>query len=126
MKIAIPTANGVLCAHFGHCQEFAIVEIDPEKKEIMNTEMQTPPPHEPGVLPRWLNQQGCNIIIAGGMGHRAISIFNQFGIQVIIGAPSQSPQEIVTAFMNDRLTVGENLCDSQGHHGQGGGCGSHG
>jgi len=126
MKIAIPTANGVLCAHFGHCQEFAIVQIDAEKKEIIKTEMQTPPLHEPGVLPRWLNQQGCNVIIAGGMGQRAISMFNQFGIQVVIGAPSQSTETIITAYLNDRLSVGENLCDSQGHDNQGSKCGSHG
>jgi predicted Fe-Mo cluster-binding NifX family protein len=129
MKIAIPTADGILCAHFGHCREFAIVHIDTEKKEIISTEMQTPPPHEPGVLPQWLNQLGCDVIIAGGMGQRAISMFNQFGIQVVIGAPSQNPEAVVAAFLNDSLTVSENPCDSQGHHshhGHGGGCGSHG
>ena len=49
MKIAIPTADGVLCPHFGHCQHFTIVEIDPESKSIIKSEAMTPPPHEPGV-----------------------------------------------------------------------------
>jgi predicted Fe-Mo cluster-binding NifX family protein len=26
--IAIPLENGVLCAHFGHCQTFAIVNVE--------------------------------------------------------------------------------------------------
>jgi hypothetical protein len=52
MKFAIPIADGKLTAHFGHCKEFAMVEV--EEKQILNTEMLDPPPHEPGVLPRWL------------------------------------------------------------------------
>ena len=27
MKFAIPLANGKLTAHFGHCQEFALIEV---------------------------------------------------------------------------------------------------
>lgn len=126
MRIAIPTANGLLCPHFGHCQQFAIIDVDNDKKEIIKTEMVTPPPHEPGVLPRWLGQQGCHIIIAGGMGQRAISMFNQSGIRVVIGAPAGDPGAIVADFLNDRLQVGGNLCDSSSHHGHGdGGCQSH-
>lgn len=34
-------------------------------------------PHEPGFLPVWLALQGVTHIIAGGMGQRAISLFNQ-------------------------------------------------
>ncbi|MFZ5981381.1 MAG: NifB/NifX family molybdenum-iron cluster-binding protein [Candidatus Zixiibacteriota bacterium] len=121
MRIAIPTANGQLCPHFGHCQQFAIIDVNIDTKEIIKTEMLTPPPHEPGVLPGWLGQQGCQIIIAGGMGQRAISMFNQNGIQVVIGAPSSDPGAIVTDFLNDRLQVGSNMCDSSSHHGHGGG-----
>ena len=32
MKFAIPLADGKLTAHFGHCQEFAIIEV--EENEI--------------------------------------------------------------------------------------------
>ena len=35
MKIAIPTAEGKLCAHFGHCEIFTFAEINPETKEII-------------------------------------------------------------------------------------------
>ncbi len=51
MKFAIPIADGKLTAHFGHCKEFAMVEV--EDKKILGTEMLDPPPHEPGVLPRF-------------------------------------------------------------------------
>lgn len=56
MGTAIPTAQGRLCAHFGHCEEFAFVEIDEKDKKITGVSKKTPPPHEPGVLPRWLVQ----------------------------------------------------------------------
>jgi predicted Fe-Mo cluster-binding NifX family protein len=111
MKIAVPTADGVLCSHFGHCERFAIIQVDPQKKEIIASEMLTPPPHEPGVLPSWLSQVGCNLIIAGGMGMRAIDMFKQYGVEVLIGAPNEKPDDIVRAYLNGTLQTGENVCD---------------
>jgi predicted Fe-Mo cluster-binding NifX family protein len=114
MKIAIPTAEGMLCPHFGHCQQFAIVDVDEEKKEIIGTSMMTPPPHEPGVLPQWISQMECSIVIAGGMGGRAMSMFSQNGITVICGAPAQNPEDIVMAYLKGELVTGANLCDEPG------------
>lgn len=116
MKIAIPTADGLLCAHFGHCQHFTLIDVDTDGKKILKSEALTPPPHEPGVFPVWLSQLGCNLIIAGGMGGRAVGIFQQNGIQVIIGAPSLEPEEVVSAYLNGVLTTGSNPCDDPGFH----------
>jgi len=126
MKIAIPTAEGQLCAHFGHCQQFVLFSVDTEKKVIIGKEAVPPPPHQPGVLPQWLNQLGCNVIIAGGMGHRAISLFDQFGISVITGVESGVPEDIVNAYLNDSLISGQNVCDNSAHHHDGSSCRSHG
>jgi predicted Fe-Mo cluster-binding NifX family protein len=109
MKIAIPIANGKLTAHFGHCQEFALVEV--EGNEITKTEMLVPPPHEPGVLPNWLHQLGADVIIAGGMGQRAVGLFQERGIKVLTGAPALTPEEIVNSYLNNTLMTGVNLCD---------------
>lgn len=109
MKIAIPLANGKLTAHFGHCQEFALVEV--EGNEIKKKETLVPPPHEPGVLPNWLHQQGADVIIAGGMGQRAVGLFSERGIKVVTGAPSLAPEELVTSYLNNTLMTGVNLCD---------------
>jgi len=117
MKIAIPTVNGVLCPHFGHCQQFAVLDVDPEKKYINKSELLTPPPHEPGVLPAWLSQMGCNLIIAGGMGGRAIDMFQRNGVEVVIGAPNGKPEDVVMAYLNQELTAGSNPCDDPGFHG---------
>lgn len=111
MKIAIPVANEKLCMHFGHCEQFAILEVDEKEKKIVNKDMKTPPPHEPGVIPRWVGQEGVDLVIAGGMGKKAQEIFNANGVKVLVGAPVGSPEEIVMAYLNGTLTTGANACD---------------
>lgn len=110
MKIALPLAEGQLCMHFGHCQQFALVDVDPEQRTIRGTTFLDPPPHEPGVLPRWLCEQGAEMIIAGGMGQRAQNLFTQSGVKVVVGAPGGEPEEIVRAFLHQQLQLGQNVC----------------
>lgn len=110
-RIAIPTSRGLLSLHFGHCDEFTMVDVDTEKKEIIGTEVLAAPEHEPGLLPKWLHEQGADLIIAGGMGSRAQMLFAQNGIDVVVGAPPASPQEIVKSYLCDTLQTGGNLCD---------------
>ncbi len=110
MKIAIPLANGKLCMHFGHCEQFALIDVDEAAKTIGSLSTVTPPPHEPGVLPRWLHEQGANVIIAGGMGQRAQALFAQNGIRVVVGAAGEDPARVVRAYMNGTLETGENFC----------------
>jgi len=109
MKFAIPLAQGVLCAHFGHSEQFAIV--DTQDGEIKGKELLTPPQHEPGVLPRWLQELGVKVVIAGGMGQRAQDLFNQNGIEVVVGAPSDEPESLIQNYLTGALATGENLCD---------------
>ena len=111
MKIAIPMADGKLCMHFGHCEQFALVEVDEAAKTITGTTYLTPPPHEPDVLPRWLHEQGANVIIAGGMGQRAQGIFAASSIKIVVGAPAETPEGVVSAYLSGTLQVGSNACD---------------
>lgn len=112
MKIAIPTANNKLCMHFGHCEVFTMMDTDPETAAIRTTTLLDPPPHEPGVLPHWLAQQGAEMIIAGGMGQQAQSLFEEQNIKVITGASGElTPNEVVTAYLNKTLSTGGNTCD---------------
>jgi ATP-binding protein involved in chromosome partitioning len=106
---AIPLAEGKLCSHFGHCEQFALVET--EKGKIKGKMMHTPPAHEPGVLPKWLHDLGVHIIIAGGMGSRAQQLFMENGIEVITGAPMDPPESLVNQYLAGLLVTGENVCD---------------
>jgi ATP-binding protein involved in chromosome partitioning len=111
MKIAIPLAEGRLSMHFGHCDQFALVDVDEATKTIGEVGTLTPPPHEPGVLPRWLHEQGANVIIAGGMGMRAQQLFTQNDIQVVVGASAEPPEALVESFLDGTLSTGQNACD---------------
>lgn len=111
MKIAIPLANGRLAMHFGHCEQFALVDVDEATRQNRGTVVLTPPLHEPGVLPRWLHEQGAEVIIAGGMGQRAQQLFAENGIRVVYGIQSDTPETIVKAFLDETIVAGKNLCD---------------
>lgn len=111
MKIAIPLADGKLTAHFGHCGQFAIVDVDPRSKTIQSQVVLDPPPHEPGVLPAWLAEKGVNLIIAGGMGQRAQMLFTDKNIEVIVGAPVDTPEALVSDYLAGALQTGDNICD---------------
>jgi len=108
-KIAIPMASGSLCAHFGHCEKFAIVETEGNK--IISKKEITPPSHEPGLLPKWLSDMGVTNIIAGGMGSRAIDLFNEQNIKVVVGAKPKTSDELVNDFLLDILEKDNNSCD---------------
>lgn len=111
MRIALPIADGTLAMHFGHCAQFALVDVDVAAKQVIKTEMVDAPEHQPGLLPRWLGERGANVIIAGGMGSRAQMLFAEQGIQVIVGAPADSLDNLVAAYLNDSLQSGANICD---------------
>ena len=111
MKVAIPIAQGMLSMHFGHCEQFALFDVDTDARTIVNRRTLTPPPHEPGVLPRWLHEQQANVIITGGMGARAQSLFAQNGIQVVVGAASADPEQVVLEYLKGTLQTGANICD---------------
>jgi len=108
-KIAIPTTGGILSSHFGHCEKFAIYEV--ENGKIIKEEFVTPPPHEPGSHPAFLRELGCSVIIAGGMGSRAQGLFNQNNIEVIIGLRSDNLKGLVEEYLAGQLVSGDNLCD---------------
>ena len=111
LRIAIPMADGKLAQHFGHCEKFLLCDVDLAKKEIINNTMVTPPMHEPGILPPWLAKQGVHKIITGGMGQRALSLFNQQRIEVIAGAQSDEPEKVVRSYLDGTLITGGNICD---------------
>lgn len=107
--LVVPVSGGKLSAHFGHCEQFAFIET--QNGKIMETEMRNPPAHEPGVLPRWLYEQGADVAIVGGMGERAQQLLREKGIEVIIGAPMDSPESLANQYLSNTLVAGANVCD---------------
>ncbi len=111
MRIAIPLADGRLAMHFGHCESFALVDVDTGSGCIKGRNDVPAPAHQPGLLPPWLSEKGATVIIAGGMGQRAQDLFTQQGIKVIVGAPAETPEALVKDFLEGSLKLGGNACD---------------
>mgnify|MGYP001222457116 CR=1 FL=1 len=111
MKIALPLSGGLLCQHFGHSEAFEIFDVSTEDRQVLDRTSAVPPPHAPGVLPRWLQEQGVDLVLAGGMGSRAQALFGEAGIRVVTGIQSAPAEEIVQAYLNGTLTTGVNVCD---------------
>jgi len=111
MRYAIPVTDSRIAAHFGHCEQFAMFDVDDAKKEIVGKELIASPGHQPGLLPVWLAEEGVSVIIAGGMGSRAQSLFAENHIEVVIGTLEDNPEKAVLDYIGGKLVTGNNICD---------------
>lgn len=115
IKIAVASEKEMVTEHFGHCINFNIFET--ENKKIVKNESISNPGHRPGFLPNFLNDMGVNVIISGGMGGGAIDIFNEKGIEVIIGA-SGSAKAAVEAYLQGLLKSTNSVCHEHQYNGE--------
>ncbi len=114
MRIAIPLAEGRLCQHFGHCEEFLFVDAEPATKSVAARRVERAPDHQPGLLPLWLKERGVNVVIAGGIGARARDLLAAASVQVLAGILASDPEVIVSTFLNGKLETGITGCDHSG------------
>jgi predicted Fe-Mo cluster-binding NifX family protein len=109
-------------AHFGRCPYYTVVEV--EGNEIVESEVLENPyfnNHQPGAVPNFIRSQNVHVMIAGGMGPRAIDLFNQFGIDVATGVQGQV-KSVTAAYLDGRVS-GTSACE---HHDHGANsCGHH-
>lgn len=111
--IAFPTSDReTVDGHFGHTKEFALYTV--EGTDIKSVKFVTPPPHEPGVLPRFLGETGIDVIVTGGMGQMAVNLFNNQNIDVILGAKGLIRQNL-NEYIGGILESTGSSCDH--HHG---------
>lgn len=109
-KIAVPVdESGILHGHFGHCKFFAIFYV--KTKEILKEEKIVPPPHEPGLLPKWLSENGVTDVLTGGMGKKARNLFSLYDIEVLVGAPVLEASEVVKGYLDKSLKFALNSCE---------------
>jgi len=116
LKVAISTDSGMVAAHFGRCPEFTILEI--ENDVVKNKEVLANPGHEMGAIPKFMHQNGVQCMIAGGMGHRAVAFFSEFGIETIVGVTG-SIDDTIDKILKEELEGGESLCKPQAGRGYG-------
>jgi predicted Fe-Mo cluster-binding NifX family protein len=111
MIIAMPLENGRLAQRFGRCEAFLLINVDDATKTVSGETTLVPPPHEPGLIARWIREEGADVVIARGMGRRAQRILGDNGARIVVGAPDYAPAPLVARFLMGNLTTGENECD---------------
>ena len=128
MKIAIPLNDGRFCEHFGGAQAFAFYDVDEDRRTIDRHLLGAPPEHGRGIFPMWLKQQGATVVLAGGMGPRAVGIFTLQGIEVVLGVQGDDPEVIARSYLAGTLETTGEVCHEHGYHdcghdhGDGGAC----
>ncbi|MDH7486158.1 MAG: NifB/NifX family molybdenum-iron cluster-binding protein [Anaerolineae bacterium] len=92
MRIAISAddRNGldsVVSPHFGRCPYYILVDV--EGQEVRAVHAVDNPyygQHAPGQVPGFIHSQSVDVMLTGGMGHRAIGFFREYGIEAVTGA----------------------------------------
>jgi predicted Fe-Mo cluster-binding NifX family protein len=111
--------QGNVCAHFGQCAFFFLVDIDKDKKKITETRIvPNTAVHGGGgcIAVDELLKHKVTHVIAGGMGMGAQQKFTSAGVQIF--GYSGKVQAALDDFMNNVLG-GLDVCKE---HGEGGSC----
>ena len=109
--------DGQISQHFGRCPSYLIVDV--EGNEVKKSEVVANPyftKHIPGKVPQFIKEQGAQVMIAGGMGPKAIDMFTTFGIEVVTGAVGNAGN-VLQAYLGGEIS-GVEPCkhDHPGEH----------
>lgn len=117
MKIAVPTKEGVVDSHFGHCDHYTIFTVNEGKVTMRDI---LPSPQGCGCKSgnvHVLSRIGVKVMLAGNMGNGALNVLQSNGIEVIRGC-SGNVEELVAAYLAGDVKDNGEMCD---HHE----CGNH-
>jgi FKBP-type peptidyl-prolyl cis-trans isomerase 2/predicted Fe-Mo cluster-binding NifX family protein len=128
MLVAVPSdspggLDARISEHFGHCDVFTLVQID--EREVGSVEVLANGAHESGQCMgpvMLLKERGAEALIAGGMGMRPLSGFQEVGIAVYFKSDAETVGDAIDLFMAGGCREFAPAQTCGGH----GGCGSHG
>lgn len=108
MRYAIAMEDGAVAQHFGRCERYTIADID-DGREHGRSNLDNPG-HAPGLLPRLLSQHDVDCVVAGGAGPRAVNLFNELGMDVLLGV-SGPVDEVISEIATGDIEPGESTCE---------------
>jgi predicted Fe-Mo cluster-binding NifX family protein len=123
MRIAVSADSkqgleSVVSPHFGRCPHYILVDV--EGHDVTGVHEVDSPfhgNHEPGQVPGFIHSLGANVMLAGGMGGRAIMFFQELGIEGVTGAYGTVRQS-VERYLGGQLK-GAAPCKESEEHGHG-------
>lgn len=117
MKIAVPSRNGLVDEHFGHCKEFLVFRVENDK---LVPEPAIPSPEGCGCksgVAADLARAGISHLVAGNMGEGAVRVLASHGIKVIRGAAGNAAEAAQSFFSG---TLADSGVGCAGHGGEAG------
>jgi predicted Fe-Mo cluster-binding NifX family protein len=127
MRIAIPVADGLINQHFGGSRSFWLCEATTNPPAFNGArEIAVAECGGCAAIATFLDQQGVELVIAGGIGAGAAGHLRSCGIEVVAGISGGKPQDIATDYLAGRLAPSGILCQAHAHgdgHGHGHGHG---
>ena len=120
MKVCIPTTgeggiDDFVGQHFGRVPTYTLVDIDTNEVEVIPNTSE----HRGGVgvPPEFISKTGTHVMLCSGLGPKAVHIFEEFGIDVFVGAEG-TVRDAIEAWQQGRLTeaTDENACKEHRDH----------
>ncbi len=114
VKIAFATEDNLgldakISAHFGRCPFYTFIEVEEgEIVEVLSVPNPAIQDHQPGQIPQFIAEQGCDIIVSGGMGPRAQEWFLSLGVKPFIGVTGKV-KEVLPLIIEGKLKPLENV-----------------
>ena len=118
IAVSVDDSNGldsVVSAHFGRCPYYILVDLDDQEVKQVNV-VANPNygRHAPGTVPTFIQNQGADVMLAGGMGRRAVALFQEYGIQAATGAAG-SVRHALEQYLGGELQGAKPCRTSLGH-----------
>lgn len=107
-RIAVAVESGVgldskVSQHFGRCPSFVLVDtIDSTINSHTTVENPHYSNHQTGAVPVFIKSTNADVILAGGMGPKAVDMFSGMGIEVATGAIGTT-KAVVQAYLDGKI-----------------------
>ena len=120
MILALPTRDGKIDDHFGHCDHYTLITVDDDRNIVSRERMDSPEGCgcKSDIAPI-LADKGVKVMLAGNMGQGAVNILTQSGIEVVRGC-SGDIEDVAARWLagelkDNSITCDHHDCDSHGH-----------
>lgn len=115
MKIALPSHQHGVDAHFGHCEYFTVFTVNDKKEIIMEEKVNSPDGCGcKSSIVHTLSQMGVDIMLAGNIGQGAVNVLNSHGISVLRGC-SGDVKAVTEQWLSGNLADSGLACHEHEH-----------
>ncbi len=135
MKIAVTYDNGQIFQHFGHCESFKLYEV--QDGQVKKETVVSAQGSGHGALAGFLEENGADALICGGIGMGARMALEEAGIRLYPGVQGAADEAVASLLAGNLVYDPDARCShhhdgghQEGHscggHGENGGCGGQG